>query len=409
MQDGMHRAIVARPPPVSPVNRDPVVPAEFTYLSQLARSYLSGRTNSPVPSAGLDWEELVRLILAQNLATSLGPLIVDGPAPESVKDRLESRIRKLYRWNALLWFESTRFLLALSEAGIDGILLKGLALARTVYSRPEHRTSIDIDVYVPRSSLDEARQVLGGLGYVMSRTKRHATFYEQHHFHLIFENANKVVIELHWHLSKPEDYCRFDLDGFIARSRSIELDGMWVRIPSDEDQVLHAAYQSLCDGYVDLRRVLDAALLFRRGWVDPTLLAKLARRQGMASCLWVLLDLQRNTLGQAIPPELEEAVKPVAVVRRGLERLDLTVRSGARDAAERTGFKKLVRCLCAPDYAAAFLELKRYVCVDRGQWLDMGYDPEDPPGRMWRLSLGARRCFSLVKLIGYQGLRRIDG
>jgi len=78
--------------------------AEFTDLSQLARSYVSARASAPPPPAGLDWEEVVRLMLAHNLGTSLAPLIADGPAPESVKTRLESQVRALYRRNALLWF-----------------------------------------------------------------------------------------------------------------------------------------------------------------------------------------------------------------------------------------------------------------------------------------------------------------
>jgi len=173
-------------------------------------------------------------------------------------------------------------------------------MARTIYSRPEHRNSVDIDILVQRPSFDEALEVLRELGYVMSRTRRHVTFYEQHHFHLVLVNANNIVIELHWNLSRPEDYCQFDLDGFAARSRSIELDGVSVRIPSDEDQLLHAACQSLRHDYSDLRRVLDAALLLRHGCVDPVLLSELARRQGMATRLWVLLKLQR-----AMPPPPE--------------------------------------------------------------------------------------------------------
>jgi len=386
------------------------VSAEFIYLSQLARSYLSGRaTAAPPPPAGMDWEKAVRLVRAHNLATSLAPLIVDSSAPESVKTPLESQLRNLYRCGARMWFESVRFLPALSEAGIESVLLKGLALAHTVYSRPEHRMSVDIDVLVPRSSLDEALEVLRELGYVRSRKLRHATFYERHHFHLVLENANNIVIELHWNLSRPGDYCQFDLDGFFARSRSIELDGVSVRIPSDEDQMLHAACQSLRHGYADLRRVLDAALLLKHGSVDPALLSGLARRQGMATSLWVLLELQRGTLGEAIPSVLEEGVRPVAVVRRCLESLDLPVRSASQDAVRRPGFKKLITFLCAPDLTTALLELKRYVFPERGQWLDMGYDPANLPGRMQRCTIAVRRCLSLVKILGYQGLRLISG
>jgi hypothetical protein len=382
---------------------------ESTYLSQLARAYVSGRATAAPPPGDLDWEKTVHLLQAHNLATSLAPLIVDSSAPESVRNRLEAVVRNLYRCGALLWLEWGRILPALTEVGIECVLLKGLPLAHTVYSRPEHRTSLDIDVLVPRSSFDEAREVLRELGYVASRKPRHATFYEQHHFHLVLENANNIVVELHWNLSRPGDYCQFDLDGFVKRSRAIDLDGVPVRVPSDEDQLLHAACQSLRHGYADLRRVLDAALLLRHATVDSELLSRLARRQGMATPLWVLLALQRSMLGETVPAVLEEAVRPVTVVRRCLESLDLPERSALQDAAHHTGFTKLLICLCAPDAATALLELKRYVFPERGQWLDMGHDPSNLPGRMRRCAFAVRRCLSLAKILGYLGLRLIRG
>ncbi len=381
---------------------------EFTYLSQLARAYLSGPPAAPPPKE-MDWEEVLRLLTAQNLAASLAPLIVDDAAPESVKERVRSQARNYHRWSALLGFESIRFLRALTEAGIQGVLLKGLALARTVYTRPEHRTSVDIDVLVRRASLDPALEVLRELGYTRCHTLRHLTFYEQHHFHLILENADSVVIELHWDLSKPQDYCRFDLDGFVTRTSPIEVDGLSVQVPSDEDQLLHAAYQSLCDGFPDLRRVLDAALVLKRGRVDPGLLAKLARDQGVATSLWLLLDLQRAILGEPIPPELERAVQPDALVRRCLRSLELPSRSVAGDAERRAGFKKLMLCLCAPDLGTAMFEIRRYVLVGRDQWLDMGYDPEAPPSRTRRISIGMRRCLSLARILAYQAWRLTRG
>jgi hypothetical protein len=62
---------------------------------------------------------------------------------------------------------------ALTDAGVDCVLLRGLALARTVYLRPGHRTSVDIDVLVSRAEMDRAREVAAALGYEPSPTLRH--------------------------------------------------------------------------------------------------------------------------------------------------------------------------------------------------------------------------------------------
>ncbi len=137
------------------------------------------------------------------------------------------------------------------------------------------------------------------------------------------------------------------------------------------------------------------------------MLARLAEDQGLATSLWVLLDIQWATLGEPIPPELERAVRPAAFVRRCLKSLNLSSRSAVRDAKQRTGFNQLMLCLCAPDPGTASLELRRYVFVGRGQWLDMGYDPEAPPSRMRLIAIGARRCISVLRILAYLARRLI--
>src|SRR5437868_2321800 len=53
----------------------------------------------------------------------------------------------------------------LEDADIHVLLLKGPALARTLYREGEHRGYVDIDLLVAPSSLGRAREVIGALGY----------------------------------------------------------------------------------------------------------------------------------------------------------------------------------------------------------------------------------------------------
>lgn len=55
--------------------------------------------------------------------------------------------------------------LALREARVDSILLRGPALARLLYASPVERTYGDVDVLVPPSELQRAESVLSGLGF----------------------------------------------------------------------------------------------------------------------------------------------------------------------------------------------------------------------------------------------------
>src|SRR5205085_2518503 len=53
----------------------------------------------------------------------------------------------------------------LTAAGVRPILLKGAALARTHYSRPELRPRSDTDLMIPASARDVVARTLLGLGY----------------------------------------------------------------------------------------------------------------------------------------------------------------------------------------------------------------------------------------------------
>ena len=86
---------------------------------------------------------------------------------------------------------------ALKDAGIPVILLKGHALARTVYPDPAIRQSSDIDLLVQPRNIPAAEDVLEKLGYVCPAKTFHIS---QHYLnHEIFSLPGKGLhIELHW-------------------------------------------------------------------------------------------------------------------------------------------------------------------------------------------------------------------
>jgi hypothetical protein len=86
---------------------------------------------------------------------------------------------------------------ALKDAGIPVILLKGHALARTVYPDPALRQSSDIDLLVKPGDMIQSEAILTRLGYTcQSHTFR---IVPNEHPHQVFYPPNKGIhIELHW-------------------------------------------------------------------------------------------------------------------------------------------------------------------------------------------------------------------
>ena len=110
---------------------------------------------------------------------------------------------------------------ALRDAGIPVILLKGHALARTLYPDPALRQSGDIDLLVQPRNIPASEEVLEKLGYVCA-AKTFSLSPHEHHHEIFFPPRKGMHIELHWALDNA-----FDLfpDGWVddAFSRQIPL------------------------------------------------------------------------------------------------------------------------------------------------------------------------------------------
>lgn len=84
-----------------------------------------------------------------------------------------------------------------SEANINTILIKGIALANRLYDKPQKRSVGDVDIFVDEMDFSTALTLLIRAGYDFCDKK---TFYNEHHVALIREN---VLVELHKSIYNP--------------------------------------------------------------------------------------------------------------------------------------------------------------------------------------------------------------
>lgn len=87
---------------------------------------------------------------------------------------------------------------ALESAGIPSVLLKGPALARTVYPDPALRWSSDIDLLVRPGDVIAAEAILGNLGYISPHREFHTRPYAYHQEFVSPDGG--IPLELHWSL-----------------------------------------------------------------------------------------------------------------------------------------------------------------------------------------------------------------
>lgn len=208
-----------------------------------------------------DWMEFAFTAQAERVA----PLLYHGfrqrgwPAyvPDSVRQLLAKEFYNAVANSTRMFAELERVLSKLEESGIATILLKGAALAVTVYSDLALRPMADIDLLIPLSNLRKAVDTVEAMAYEpenppMRRGLEQLFFYE-----INFRGGERCLVhlELHWDLvGGAGSRYRPNMNWFWEQTRRIRLGSASALILSPTAHFLHAAvHVSLKHGGDDMR------------------------------------------------------------------------------------------------------------------------------------------------------------
>jgi hypothetical protein len=90
---------------------------------------------------------------------------------------------------------------ALASVGITPILLKGTALAYSVYPVPSFRPRADTDLLIPHGQVARARELMAGLGYVASANSGGELLFGQFQFWKEDRHGVQHAFDFHWKIS----------------------------------------------------------------------------------------------------------------------------------------------------------------------------------------------------------------
>jgi len=267
----------------------------------------------------LDWEKLGWLAERERAAPVLwGEL----QAIEGVPGKLPPQASHLQRLAMVSEFRMLHLeqrladsLEALSDAGIDVMLLKGAALALTVYGSFVRRPMIDVDVLVREDEALRARDVLLEDGWMSTETEEFESFYRRHHHlpTLVDGRGLDMQLEVHTGLFFEGNPFDFPIADLWRRAVPVTVRGRTVYVPNRQDQLLHlclhfAWSHMMSTGawrtFRDLRALMDAGDL---KWDE---FVALARRSRGASCCYWTLRLARNLVEVPVPDEVLAALRP---------------------------------------------------------------------------------------------------
>jgi len=309
---------------------------------------------------GIDWERLLAMAAKHRLLPLLYARLrdLDGEqVPEAVLARTEIAYYATLRSNVLLQHELGRIVESLREEGIEVIVLKGGALAWTVYASPALRPMVDLDLLVRPEHMERVGLLLEALGFHRSASlpARMVPFQERFGGGVMWirEGNGKVTGLDVQHDLVGVDWCweafPVEADALWESALPLDLGGTLAGQLSPVDTLihlclhpaLHHGYVWPLIGYVDIDRLTCQAGsdLF---WTQ--LVERVRRFRVKTSVYWGLMAVH-DVLATPVPAEVLAQLAPEGVRLRLLQRLaplreDVVLQEEAR--RPRTGVRQVL-------------------------------------------------------------------
>jgi hypothetical protein len=218
-------------------------------------------------SESMPWSNLVDLARSQGVGGLLRAAIQgsDPAIPAEIREELDQLYFATARDNALRFRELNEVLAAFRDAGVAVLLLKGAALAESVYDNVALRPMGDLDLLIAHQDLRRCGAILTGRNYAATEAEvapgTQLAYRGQQAF--ACHGPFPLVIELHWHpLDIPYYLAKIPVDWFWANSERQQLDGHAIQVLSAEANVLYlAAHLAFHHRFQGFRWFVDLAWL----------------------------------------------------------------------------------------------------------------------------------------------------
>ena len=245
----------------------------------------------------------VQPILAQSL-WSLGDE-VPTEALLTLKQNYQANLHKAL----FLSSEFVRIVDRLSQASIEFIPYKGLALAETVYGDIALRQSGDIDLLIHATDLKRVREAVEELGYTphvrLSEDEEEA--YLRSGYECAFDGtAGRNLLEVQWAI-QPHFYAvDLDVEGLFDRAQTVRVAGLEVKALAAEDLFVVLALHAAKHVWGRLIWLCDLARISNLPALNWKRICDQAHGLGVVRIQRVTLLLAQKLLGSTFPASATE-------------------------------------------------------------------------------------------------------
>lgn len=258
----------------------------------------------------VDWPRLTRLAVESHATPGLWNVVSAFPNLPRESEALQTVavLNDLRRYHIReLLGQTVRNLRA---EGIEVLVLKGAALLAGAVEKPTPRTMMDIDLLVTVGSPERAWRICQEKGWVIADPAVTEEQYRGHHHlpPLVDRGGIAIGLELHRSLLSGTEQLGLDVQGLVARARTVTIRETEVRVPSCEDMLLHACLHFAWSNklsraawrtYADIHAIVSDPAF---DWERFLALASTTRRIRQ-SCYWTL-RMGSRVADLSVPPEV---------------------------------------------------------------------------------------------------------
>ena len=257
------------------------------------------------------WDGVIKLAAQHGLSPLLYHRLSDIALPDSVRARLRRHYLRTAADNTRRFAALEEALLALHQADVPIILLKGAHLASLVYGNIALRPMVDIDLLVEERNALRGLEILSKLGYEPVKGEAWMSLRHGHHG---MRRADGLLLELHQRVGAFSVGTSVDQAGIWERAIHTTLGDAPAMVLDAEDLLLHTCIHSASQHLLqmglmplyDVQKILShyGAQIMSEVIVDR------AREWRVARAVFLMLSLSQTLLGATVDPAMLEALAP---------------------------------------------------------------------------------------------------
>jgi len=280
----------------------------------------------PLSNTNLDWEELLAAILRNGLIGTAYHYLACNPTIEGLPQSFQDKVRHLFVLQSLrtAWINRNirQVLSALNESGIDYLVVKGPAIAQSLFPEQNLRVYNDLDIIIREKNWGDFAELLFKLGYsvlagqpvpppkVIPQETDHETEY--------INAEGTFRVEAHYDDILRTGLMAKNAEGFWQRSICQSMDNTPLRTLCLEDHLIYLCAHAHHHAYSRLNWFTDIALIVRNkaDQMDWQMLASTVLSEEAQVPVYYTLHFLERLMGIRVSAAFMNAIKPDAFRQR---------------------------------------------------------------------------------------------